>query len=28
VVETLSKLLNKACEVGSFQGFHVGNSQS
>jgi len=27
VIEALSKLVNKACEVGLLEGFHVGNSQ-
>ena len=27
-MEALSKLVNKACEVGLLEGFHVGNSQS
>ena len=28
VIETLSKLMNKAIKLGSFEGFHIGNSQS
>jgi len=28
VMETLSKLVNKACEVSLLKDFHVGNSQS
>jgi len=28
VMEPLSKLVNKACEVGLLEGFHVGNFQS
>ena len=28
VMEALSKLINKACDMGLLQGFHVGNSHS